>query len=290
MNYIKEVNAFYDWLETNPVSLSSIALWHALMHICNKTGWLQEFAVAVSVLSVKTGLERRTIYNARNELKLKGRINFKERKGNQSAVYSIIWFYDYSDQLSSTKNTHNLSHNGSHNLSLLDLDLNRSSLALNETKTKPNKADPKPSAYSPVKNLLSEYRDLFVAKFNEDPTINWGKDGALLKKLLAANHSKDRISRLLLDFFESEDSFIEQSGYTIGAFYSVFNKLLVARIRKEKEIEKDFGAIDPAEFPGGPQCKCEGRGWYTEFDPLANEGWGRTVVKDCPCRKLKALI
>lgn len=90
MNYIKELNAFYDWLETNSLSTSAIVLWHALMHINNKAGWAEEFGVATSVLCVKTGLSDRTIRNARNELKQKGRIDWKSRKGNRSAIYKII--------------------------------------------------------------------------------------------------------------------------------------------------------------------------------------------------------
>lgn len=92
MDYIKEINAFYDWLETNSLSSSAIVLWHALMAINNKCGWITEFAAATSVLEIKTGLTRRTIERARNELKQKGRINWKSRKGNQSAVYTIIPF------------------------------------------------------------------------------------------------------------------------------------------------------------------------------------------------------
>lgn len=94
MNYIKELNAFYDWLETNSLSTSAIALWHALMHINNKAGWAEEFGVAASVLCVKTGLADRTIRNARNELKQKGRIDWSSRKGNQSAMYKIISLLD----------------------------------------------------------------------------------------------------------------------------------------------------------------------------------------------------
>ncbi|WP_156099369.1 hypothetical protein [Caloranaerobacter azorensis] len=62
------------------------------MAINNKCGWITEFAAATSVLEIKTGLTRRTIERARNELKQKGRINWKSRKGNQSAVYTIIPF------------------------------------------------------------------------------------------------------------------------------------------------------------------------------------------------------
>lgn len=94
MNYIKELNAFYDWLEINLLSTSAIALWHALMHINNKAGWAEEFTVAASVLCIKTGLSDRTIRNARNELKQKGRIDWKTRKGNQSAVYKMISLFD----------------------------------------------------------------------------------------------------------------------------------------------------------------------------------------------------
>lgn len=89
MNYIKLLNSFYDRLETNLLSTSAIALWHALVHVNNKAGWPEEFTVAVSVLCVKTGLSERTINNARNDLKIGGYIDFRSRKGNKSAVYVV---------------------------------------------------------------------------------------------------------------------------------------------------------------------------------------------------------
>ena len=92
MNYIKEINSFYDWLETNPLASSCIVLWYALMHIANKAGWPDTFAVAVSVLEIKTGLKKDTIYDARNKLQQAGRIKWNSRRGNQSAVYKIISF------------------------------------------------------------------------------------------------------------------------------------------------------------------------------------------------------
>jgi hypothetical protein len=92
MNYIAEINAFYDWLETNSVSDSCIVLWHALMHICNKAGWIPEFAVAISTLEVKTGLKKDAINRARHRLQQAGRIDFKSRTGQLSAVYTIIPF------------------------------------------------------------------------------------------------------------------------------------------------------------------------------------------------------
>lgn len=93
LNYIRLINAFYDRLETSQLSTSAIALWHALANVNNKAGWLREFAVAASVLCIKTGLSERTISNARNDLKMKGFIDFKSRKGSKSAIYQL---YDLS--------------------------------------------------------------------------------------------------------------------------------------------------------------------------------------------------
>lgn len=92
MNYLLEIKAFYDWLEVNQLSTSGIVLWHALMHIANKTGWQDTFTVATMVLSTKTGLKRDAFYNARNALQNKGLISFKVRTGNQTAVYKINSF------------------------------------------------------------------------------------------------------------------------------------------------------------------------------------------------------
>lgn len=94
MNYIAEIKAFYDWLEINPLPPPAIVLWYALMHIANKTGWQQEFTVAVSVLQNKTGLNAKAIERARNSLCQSGRINWKSRKGSQSAIYSMISLCD----------------------------------------------------------------------------------------------------------------------------------------------------------------------------------------------------
>ncbi|MEN6567161.1 MAG: DnaD domain protein [Veillonellales bacterium] len=94
MNYLTEINSFYDWLETNSISDSGIVLWHALMHICNKAGWITEFAVAISTLETKTGLKKGAIIRARQRLQQAGRIDFKSRAGQQSAIYTIIPFND----------------------------------------------------------------------------------------------------------------------------------------------------------------------------------------------------
>jgi len=89
MNYLSEILAFYDWLETNYLPSPAIALWHALMSIANKTGWQNEFTVAISVLEIKAGLNAQAVKRARNLLQQNGLIEWKSRRGNQSAVYHL---------------------------------------------------------------------------------------------------------------------------------------------------------------------------------------------------------
>ncbi|NIK12845.1 DnaD domain-containing protein [Alkalibacillus almallahensis] len=118
MNYLKEINAFYDQLELNPLSSSAIALWHTLMHINNKAGWKEQFTVAASVLCMKSGLKEGTFKKARNELKQKNYIDFMSRKGNQSAIYIIHSNLSSNNDRSISHNSigssdHSDSHNGS---------------------------------------------------------------------------------------------------------------------------------------------------------------------------------
>lgn len=120
MNYIAEINAFYDWLELNPLSTSAIVLWHTLMHINNKSKWTNEFTVAASVLSLKSGLTDRTIRNARNELKQKGRIDWKTRGGNKAAAYILISLSEIDSDSLSVNVTDSLSDTTSDSLSTLD--------------------------------------------------------------------------------------------------------------------------------------------------------------------------
>jgi hypothetical protein len=254
MKYIQEVNAFYDWLETNSMAVSSVALWHALVHICNKTGWSREFAVAVSVLSAKTGLERRTIYNARNELKQKGRLDFRERKGNQCAIYMLNFFSNecensgtnFAHNLSRsdlendccTKFSHNASHNVSHNTShspshnvspLIDL---TNSNILHSKKIRFKRSfkdlDPTKKKDPAIKRLIDKYHSLFVEKFSDKPVIDGGKAGKIFKTLLTKVSEKE-LTSYLEAFFKSQDQFIADSGYDIGVFKIKINSFIAKK-------------------------------------------------------------
>jgi hypothetical protein len=89
MSYISEINSFWDLTSTNPLSTGQVALWFALMHINNRCNWTEWFQVSNQVLSVLTGMSRSGILKARNELKQRGLIDFKER-GTKATSYKMF--------------------------------------------------------------------------------------------------------------------------------------------------------------------------------------------------------
>ena len=91
-NWIYEINAFYSWAETTDIKADAISLWNALMFTANKAHWKSRFNASASLLCARSGLSKSSFQRARNALSQMGRIKFYSRKGNQSAVYEIIFF------------------------------------------------------------------------------------------------------------------------------------------------------------------------------------------------------
>ena len=88
MNYIAQINAFWDSATTNPLSTGQVSLYFALLHVCNRSNWTEWFAAPNQVLSVLTGLSRSGILKARNELKQRGLIDFQE-KATKTTKYKV---------------------------------------------------------------------------------------------------------------------------------------------------------------------------------------------------------
>ena len=100
MNYIAEINSFYNWVLFNPIPPDAQALWHVLMQMNNKCAvrindewyWRVEFSVPnMTLLSILT-FSRQQLDRMRNVLIQTGRIVYKKGKGNQSGTYKIIPF------------------------------------------------------------------------------------------------------------------------------------------------------------------------------------------------------
>ena len=90
MNYMAELNAFYDSLLTRPLSTNAIALYAVLMHLCNKARWPLTFVVAESTLVGLQGMSGRTIRRARAELVQAGVVKHLERPGRQAPIYRMV--------------------------------------------------------------------------------------------------------------------------------------------------------------------------------------------------------
>lgn len=88
VDYIKTINSFWDSVTINPLSTGQVSLYFALMHINNRSYWTEWFTASNQVLSILTGMSRSGILKARNELRQRGYIDFRER-GTKTTLYKI---------------------------------------------------------------------------------------------------------------------------------------------------------------------------------------------------------
>lgn len=94
MNYIRQLNEFYSTLDYKPLSANAIAIYMLLLHIANKTGWIDEFKVANSILMSKCKLNISAVQRARNELIVQEYIYYKKGLNqNDAPKYQISKLY-----------------------------------------------------------------------------------------------------------------------------------------------------------------------------------------------------
>lgn len=96
MNYIKQILAFQDLVEIKGLSAGQIALWHALINVNNKCGWIEWFSVASSKLQIGTGLSESGIRKAREALKQLGIIDF-QFQGTHATKYHLTDLTQFED-------------------------------------------------------------------------------------------------------------------------------------------------------------------------------------------------
>lgn len=96
MNYIKQLNEFYNTLDFNPISANAISLYIILVCIANKANWISEFTVANITLLSKCKLNMSSMQRARNELVQKGYVYYQKGKNqNDVSKYTIIKLYGF---------------------------------------------------------------------------------------------------------------------------------------------------------------------------------------------------
>lgn len=81
-----------------------------------------------------------------------------------------------------------------------------------------------PQPPAPVKRCIDAFHVAFLARHGFKPRISGGKDGALLKQLIATWGEAD-VLILIGEFFATTDPRVLRSDYTIGAFVSLAQHL-----------------------------------------------------------------
>lgn len=103
MNYIKQLNAFYKIVPIKQISANAKNLYETLIYINSSCYWKSDFTVANLYLMTLTGLNKQSIYRARNELIQKELIEFKKGiNQNEAGKYTIIEFVTADDTADDT--------------------------------------------------------------------------------------------------------------------------------------------------------------------------------------------
>lgn len=84
MNYIEILNAFFQWLETNPLSLKAQLIYFHMLNLFNKSGWKEWIQVDNQRMMAMVRISNeKTFVTVRDEL-LKNKL-FEFRKGKKSS-------------------------------------------------------------------------------------------------------------------------------------------------------------------------------------------------------------
>jgi len=145
INYIKQLNEFYSILDYKPLSTNAISVYGFLLHIANKTGWLNEFRVANTTIMSKCKLNTSALQRARVELINHDYIKYK-KGSNQNEIprysISILYFEQANKQAdnqaedtpNTTPNTQPGEHNNKQNNTLQNNTIQNQDNKLNQTK------------------------------------------------------------------------------------------------------------------------------------------------------------
>ena len=168
MNYISQLNAFFDIKLSNPLSANAQCLYINLFYMNNKCNWIERFTVSNTMLCALTGIDRRTLDRVRNELIQKGYIEYKKGTGNQAGTYLIVQFDTQNVIQNDIQNGTQMSHN------MTTLDKQKHKLNNKESKKKNLEKFIAPSLDDIKKYVLEKQLNVDADKFyNYFTEGNW---------------------------------------------------------------------------------------------------------------------
>ncbi len=95
MNYIKQINGFWNWRMLNRVSHGGVDLYFAILHCANTAKWKPSFNIPNSTLLELTRFaDNSALIKTRNKLVQSGLISYQKSKDGQAGIYKIRCLYD----------------------------------------------------------------------------------------------------------------------------------------------------------------------------------------------------
>ena len=89
LDYIRQLNAFDNWLEYNELGAGPQLLWYKLMAIANRSCWQSELSIANTRLQAMTKTSEKTLINNRNQLIQNGLLQYKKRGRTKAGIYIL---------------------------------------------------------------------------------------------------------------------------------------------------------------------------------------------------------
>ena len=109
-------------------------------------------------------------------------------------------------------------------------------------------AQKRPEADPAVKRIIDEYHEQFLARHGRKPLISGGKDGSLIRKMLAT-WGEETVRTALAAFVRGNDSWAVKRGWTLAAFYDVAPRLVVLGSSGDSRTAANADAIRAATRP-----------------------------------------
>jgi len=96
MNYITQLNTFWDLYDEYNLNVTDIALYTYLLRVCNRANWANPIKHNTAKILIELKMIRSTFEVSRNRLKKAGLINFKAKSGCANVTYYLIDFVQVS--------------------------------------------------------------------------------------------------------------------------------------------------------------------------------------------------
>ena len=94
MNYIRQLNGFWNWKSQNVLSHTQTDLYLAILHVANKSGWKGAFNIPNTTLFGLCQIGKAELHKNRLALIQKGLIAYSKGKKGTAGIYIIGMLYE----------------------------------------------------------------------------------------------------------------------------------------------------------------------------------------------------